>query len=235
MKILYKITLLVLMIFFTACGGNTRGSGVQIDTSSNYYNTFVSHSVCSEIIDKTFFTICYDTDLKVAKSVAYTLSGDLVNELNIQNRPSFYEEPTLANTQRANFKDYINSGYDRGHLAPDASFDWSEESLASTYSLANIIPQVPKVNRELWVDVEQYARTKAVSLGKLNVINVLQYPSNPNRIGSNGIAVSTGYYKILYNEDESYEECFYYANNNASQNTLLANHEVSCSSVGYVR
>jgi len=232
MKILNKIILLLLIIFFTACGGNSNPN-VQVDTNSNYYNKFISTASCSEIIDKTFLTICYDTNLKASKAVVYTLSGDLVNELNIQKRPFFYEEPTLASTQRASYSDYTNSGYDRGHLAPDAAFDWSQESLDSTYSLANIIPQIPNVNQQLWVDVEKYARSKAVELGQLTIMNVVKYSSNPNRIGSNNIAVSTGYYKMLYNTDESYEECFYYANDTSTQNSLLANHQVTCNSVSY--
>jgi endonuclease G len=200
------------------------------ETKLNYTERFINQESCNQILDKEFLTICYDYNLKVAKSVAYTLYGDLVNELNIQERPSFYVEREIESEYRAETTDYTNTGYDRGHLAPDASFDWSQESLDSTYSLANIIPQVPVVNRQMWLKVENYARDKAVELFELNIVNVVRYSNTPQRIGENNISVSIGYYKILFNSEEEYEECFYYANdvNASSENDQLENHLVDC-------
>ena len=100
----------------------------------------------------------------------------------------------------------------------------------STYSLANIIPQVPVVNRQMWLKVENYARDKAVELFELNIVNVVRYSNTPQRIGENNISVSIGYYKILFNSEKEYEECFYYANdvNASSENDQLENHLVDC-------
>lgn len=199
----------------------------------DYTEEFINEKNCHQILDKEFLTICYDYNLKVAKGVAYTLYGDLVNELNIQKRPSFYIEREIESEYRAKTADYTNTGYDRGHLAPDASFDWSQESLDSTYSLANIIPQVPEVNRQMWVKAESYARAKAVEIFELNILNLVKYSTTPQQIGENNISISLGYYKILFNRDEEYEECFYYANdfNASAENDQLANHAVNCADI----
>jgi len=204
-----------------------------VEESNDYKNRFINENSCDQIIDKEFLEICYDYNLKVAKSVAYTLEGDLVNELNIEERPSFYEEESIYEQYRAKYSDYTHSGYDRGHLAPDASFDWSEESLEATYSLANIIPQVPEVNRYMWSKVEAYARDKAVELGKIDVVNVVKYGDNSIHIGEDNITVSIGYYKILFNRDDSYEECFYYANdiNASSEDDNISKHKVDCHTI----
>jgi len=52
-------------------------------------------------------------------------------------------------------------------------------------------------------------------------------------MGKNRMAISKGYYKILYNPDENYEECFYYSNKLgvSAQNDVLEDHLVSCQSV----
>ena len=195
----------------------------------DYRAKFINENNCSQVLDKEFLVICYDYTLKVARAVTYTLEGDLVNELNIQERPSFYEEELIDEPYRAKYSDYTGSGYDRGHMAPDAAFDWSQESLEATYSLANIIPQAPKVNRYMWVDVEAYARDKAVELGEVEVVNVVKYDSNYTKyIGEDNISVSVGYYKILFNKEESYEECFYYANdiNSSTEGDNLSKHKV---------
>lgn len=117
---------------------------IAITISSTFAITshdFINQGDCDQIIDKTFITICYDYNLKAPKAVSYTLQGDLVNEENIEKRPYFKVEKTIAKEYRASYSDYTHSGYDRGHLAPDASFDWSQESLDAVYTLANIIPQ----------------------------------------------------------------------------------------------
>jgi endonuclease G len=208
-----------------------RKHQIEIDLKSKFMND----EQCDIIIDKEFLEICYDYELKTAKSVSYTLMGDLVNETNIQERPSFYEEESLDEDVRASYSDYTNTGYDRGHMAPDAAFDWSQESLDATYSLANIIPQIPYVNRAMWIDVESYARAKAIDLGEINVINIVKYSDDVERIGLNEIAVSNGFYKVLYNEIEEFEECYYYANEEyiSESEDVLENHKVECTTVAY--
>ena len=220
-------------LFLTTGCGDTTTSPLRDESTTGIKSKFINESLCDIIIDKEFLEICYDNELKAAKSVAYTLSGDLVNELNIVERPFFYEEEQIEGDHRATYYDYTNSGYDRGHLAPDAAFDWSEESLNATYSLANIIPQVQEVNRDMWVDVEHYARIKAVDLGHVNIVNIVKYNETPNRIGVNGIAVSEGFYKVLYNEDDDYEECFYYANkpNDNSLSDKRETHLIDCTMI----
>jgi endonuclease G len=228
-----------LLLIFTGCGSTTNTTTNNrpiIEDEVNYKSKFINSTVCNQIIDKEFITICYDYKLKGAKSVAYRLDGDLMyDDSDIAKRPSFYKEPALEKKYQIINTDYSNSGYDRGHLAPDASFDWSQESLDAVYTFANIIPQAPQVNRKMWVKVEKFARDKAVDLGLLNVINVVQYSKNHKNIGKNRMAVSRGFYKVLYNNSEKYKECFYYSNrlNASSREDTIEKHKVDCSKVSY--
>ena len=100
--------------------------------------------------------------------------------------------------------------------------------------MANIIPQLPRVNRDKWVKVEQYARDKAVELGSVNILNIVKYNTTAKRIGKSKIAISKGFYKVLYNNSESYKECYYYSNetNEKSSDTLIS-HKVDCDTVSY--
>jgi endonuclease G len=213
---------------------NQGGSYTQ-NNSIDYQSKFINNANCNQIIDNEFIHICYDYKLKATKSVAYHLEGDLMNDPNIDKRPSFYMEKSIEKKYRISSTDYINSGYDKGHLAPDAAFDWSDESLNAVYTLANIIPQAPQVNRNMWSQVEKFARDKAVELGELDVINVVKYGKRSKRIGKNRMAVSRGFYKVLYNDKQNYKECFYYANklNLTSRNDELSKHDVNCNEVSY--
>lgn len=215
-------------LFFVACGSDQNG---LIETQEYAYKTkFIDDNNCSQIIDNEFIEMCYDYQKKAVTSVAYILQGDLVNETNIQDRPSFHVEKELESRVRISTTDYTNSGYDKGHMAPDASFDWSQESLDAVYTLANIIPQAPQVNRYAWAGLEAYARDKAVEYGELGVVNVVKYGQRSSRMGANQMAISKGYFKILYNEDQDYEECFYYSNKLgiSASGDKVEDHVVSC-------
>ncbi len=223
-----------------ACGSEYRGVNESNTTETvvsegaiSYKEKFINETNCSQIIDNEFIVMCYDYKKKAVKAVSYTLLGDLMNEVNIEERPSFYVEKLLKSKDRISSTDYTNSGYDKGHMAPDAAFDWSQESLHAVYTLANIIPQAPQVNRRSWAKLERYVRDKAEELGELDVVNVVKYGQRSSRMGKNRMAISKGYYKILYNEDEEYEACFYYSNKLGvvATDDVVLEHQVACSTV----
>jgi len=57
--------------------------------------------------------------------------------------------------------DYANSGYDRGHIAPNADFNDTYENALMTFFIANIWPQTPNVNRVEWLRTENKTRALA--------------------------------------------------------------------------
>ena len=195
--------------------------------SQEYMNT----NYCDQIITNPYFKICYDYNFMGAKTISYTLDGDKVNKVNIKKRPSFHTEKSLDRAYRVSPKSYSKTGYDRGHMANDASFDWSMKSLNSTYTMANIVPQEPRVNRYHWVKVERYARLVARKLGSVNVLNIIQYNKNPKRLEKQNIAIPQGFYKILYNKEKDFERCFYYKNDSSSyeKKEKLKKHLIECS------
>lgn len=196
-------------------------------------NDYINKANCDQIIDKQVFTICYDYKMKGAKYVAYTLEGSLVNKKNIKKRSSFYTEKNLPKKYRSHTKDYTHTGYDRGHLANDASFDYDKKVVRKTYTMANIIPQAPRVNRKTWIKAEKLERKVAVSLGMVNVLNGVVYASNPPRIGKNQIAVPQGFWKMIYNDKKHCKKCFYYENDNNInvKQDKLKSHLVDCDSL----
>lgn len=189
---------------------------------------YLNPSVCDMVIDKDgYYRICYDKKLKAARAVAYSLRGDRVKK-SIKKRPRFYDERSIPRSYRATYSDYTHSGFDRGHLANDASFDWSKTSLNATYSMANIVPQYPNVNRHLWLAAEKFERYVAIKAGTADVLNIVKYTPHPNRIGKDNIAVPSGFYKRI-SDKKGFERCFYYANTpNPSMKSPLKSHEIDC-------
>ncbi|WP_373072075.1 DNA/RNA non-specific endonuclease [Sulfurimonas sp.] len=200
-----------------------------------FIKKFFNKKQCDQIIDKTYYEICYNYKAKGANYVYYVLDGSKVNKGNIKERPRFYDELKLPRNYRTKHSDYTRNQYkmDRGHLANDASFDWSEKSLKSTYSMANVIPQYKNINRYTWIKAEKLERLVATKLGKVSVLNSVIYSNSPKTIGRNKVAVPKAFWKMIFNKEKNYERCFYYENiiGLKTRGDKLKDHEVECNSL----
>jgi len=181
---------------------------------------------CDTTIDKTYFSICYNYNLKSALEVTYTLDGSKVYANNIEQRENFYIEPTIPREYAASYDDYRGSGYDRGHLASDASFDYSKEALYATYSLANIAAQEPQLNRGVWLEAEKLEREMAYEDGEAFVTIELHFSDNPQRIGEGEIAVATLFEKIIVTPKQ--KRCFLFDNLPYESDETLEDFEIEC-------
>ena len=192
---------------------------------------------CDQVINKRYFKICYDYGYKGARFVAYTLVGALVNKRNIKERPRFYPERAVPSKYRAYPSDYTRNPYhmDRGHLAPDADFDWSMRPLKATYSMANIVPQYYLLNRKMWSKAERYERYIATKLGRVYVLNIVAYPQSrktARRVGGKGTAIPVAFAKVIWNPKKDFMACFIYTNRAVSKAEAeadrLKDHVVPC-------
>ncbi|KLE06516.1 DNA/RNA non-specific endonuclease [Aliarcobacter butzleri] len=204
-------------------------STVIIALNATDISDFINLNTCDQIIDKQVFKICYSYKYKGALAVWYELDGNLVNKNNIKNRPDFYNEKNIPIQYRAKSQDYINSGFDRGHLAPDANFDYDLKTQVKTYSMANIVPQYPTLNRKAWIKAEKYERLIASKLKTITVINLIDYSKSTQQIGNNKLSVPNTFYKIIFNDEKNFKKCFKYENIEINPETdELKNHQITC-------
>lgn len=99
---------------------------------------------------------------------------------------------------------YDNSGYDRGHNCPASDRSRSISSMKQTFSMANISPQVPHLNRVTWKKLEDDCR-KYVLSGHDLLISVVPvfWHADTAWIGNGRVAVPHGYVKTVYNAADS--------------------------------
>ena len=163
--------------------------------SSNYLPFEIQHH-CDKILHKTAFDICYSCQRKEPDFVTYTLYGNLVNKNNYSRKHiTFKPDYELPKRCRSYSKDYVHSGYDRGHNAENASLDYSKKVQKETFLMSNIAPQAKWLNRKYWAKVERFSRFLAVKYGKVNVIT-----GNCGSIGhlKNNVNIPKWWYKIIY-------------------------------------
>ncbi|MDB5870665.1 MAG: non-specific endonuclease [Ramlibacter sp.] len=118
----------------------------------------------------------------------------------------FAPDPDLIAGQRAELRDYKGSGFDRGHMAPNADFNWDADAAKESFYLSNMVPQVGKgMNQGIWKELESATRLWAVQRGGVFVYTGPIYEGQFRKIGKGKVAVPTALYKIVYDPatDES--------------------------------
>eukprot|EP00804_Cyclotella_cryptica_P003967 CCRYP_013897-RA/>CCRYP_013897-RA protein AED:0.14 eAED:0.14 QI:0/-1/0/1/-1/1/1/0/415 len=109
--------------------------------------------------------IAFDTRTKNPAFVMERLTSKSVHrhastpaKANRKNK-RFHEEQSLAPYHRSRNQNYRNSGYDRGHLAPAADFVTSDAEMGDTFCLTNVSPQNARLNRGMWLRLEDFVRS----------------------------------------------------------------------------
>ena len=135
-----------------------------------------------------------DDAAKVPLWVAYTLTGP--HSLGCHVRVSDFHSDPLLPKGSAKPVDYNKSGYDKGHQAPAEDFAWNADEEYDSFSMANMTPQKPGLNRQQWERLEATVRSWAVLDGPLSIY-VGPVFGGTKHIGKNKVAVPIGFWKVI--------------------------------------
>lgn len=110
---------------------------------------------------------------------------------------AFHAESRLPESERAELSDYVRSGYDRGHLAPSGNMP-DPDSQEQSFTLANMIPQDPDSNRNLWAAIETAVRGLAMRSGELYVVTGPIFAGAELKSLRGRVLVPSHVYKAVY-------------------------------------
>jgi len=154
---------------------------------------------CDKILHKKAFDICYSCKWKTPKLVVYKVDGNLIDKYNLSRKSlRFRPDYNLPAKCRSYSKDYSRTGFDRGHLAPNAVFDYNKSVQKETFLMSNIAPQKPKLNRKLWAKIEKFVRIQARKFKNVRVITGVC-----GSLGhiKNNVNIPKRWYKIIFRPD----------------------------------
>lgn len=157
--------------------------------------TKTSKGLSSQIITHVGYTTSYNSVWLIPNWVSYELTATEVAGTYPRPKKAFEPDP-LVKGKSAVHRDYSNSGYSRGHMAPAADMKWSEQAMLESFYLSNICPQIAELNGGVWERLENRCR----SLAKEGSVFICCGPiisGTPKRIGENKVAVPAGFYKVL--------------------------------------
>ena len=130
-------------------------------------------------------------------SAEYLDRARLQQAKQIDREDSFHEESKLPESARASLSDYSGSGYDRGHLAPNADMATRSQQYDS-FSLANIAPQSPRNNRYIWRNIESATRYLTQQYGEVYTITGVAFTNTKTKQLANRVLVPSHFFKAVY-------------------------------------
>jgi len=133
-------------------------------------------------------SICYNRDLGRPNWVSWHLSDEWVGSLTRVD--TFRPDPEVPPTwYRVLASDFFASGFDRGHMTPNADRD-KETSIPinqATFLMSNMVAQAPDNNQGPWANLENYLR----SLLSVDELYIVSGPAGTGGTGSNGGVTNT--------------------------------------------
>ena len=147
------------------------------------------------------YALLHDNEAKIAVWAGWTITPE--ESLGcIPRDDGFVADAAIPQGQRAEPSDYVKTGYDKGHIVPNADLSWSKQTMYESFLMSNMSPQLPNLNRGVW----KYLETNERSWAWLRKHNITIYAGNiyavgkSKTIGKNSVVVPDHLYKIVVDD-----------------------------------
>lgn len=144
-----------------------------------------------------FYSV-YDVEIQCPLQVGWTVTP---SDLGVARRePSWkfvkdVSHPSATGTHG----DYKSSSYDRGHMCPALDRSANLQAMMSTFTMSNIAPQVPRLNRGAWKQTENFCRSAALLYDSVSVLALPVFLDRDTTfIGGHRLAVPHAFIKAAW-------------------------------------
>ena len=183
------------------------------------FNSFITPDKDVVVIKNKVFEVEYSQKLKQPLMLKY----ESINRPTNVNRGSmdFYLEPKIITSGP---QDYKNNEWDKGHLAPAASFSDNMENLKQTFSYLNCALQQQDLNRGEWRLLEEQERVwddKEPLMVKIELL----FDKN-SKVLPSGATVPSYLVKHIHFDKTGVWKCYKFQNIKPTKKWPL--HEIKC-------
>lgn len=149
-----------------------------------------------QIIVREAYTLSYNKDWVNCNWVYWKLTREHCKGNNQRGNEKFTEDDEV-NGRKATHQDYVQSGYDRGHMCPAGDNKWSKTAISQTFKLSNICPQNHNLNTGDWNDLEQACRLWAKTYGEVYIVCGPIYYDGVKKRLKNKVGVPDAFFKCV--------------------------------------
>lgn len=199
---------------------NLFGAKFQFNEYYTEIENFVNLEECN-FQNREIYEVCWDNKNNRASSGWTIIDSDLMDEINLKKRPSFYKDKIVNTLIPSQIKDPIHKGHT---FAIDEDFDYNKNTLKLTYNMINITPMPEKVNIDSWRKVELRGRLIALKLGQVLSITKVEYLED-SRFNIPEGKFPSKFIRIYIGED--FEEC-YETSNLLTEKISLHDQKIDC-------
>lgn len=192
---------------------------------TEFDESYLPVSTTGVVVEHVFYTLSYSEDHEQAEWVAYELKKDQLTK-NEFERPYFVQDRKLSSAS-ADWKNYKNSGYDRGHLCPAGDRRFSYEAYHETFLTSNISPQDHDFNAGIWNRLEQKVRYWAERYDGVYVVTGGVLKEGLRTIGDERVAVPEQFYKIVVDASSDPPKAIAFLMPNEASSDSIFNYVVS--------
>lgn len=168
-------------------------TGKHVKNNTNNY--FLPTSTTGQIIHHEGYSLSYSEPHEQAEWVAYELKKEHLSRSHFK-RP-YFEIDKSVKTGAAHWRNYKNSGYDRGHLCPAGDRRYSKMAHDETFLTSNISPQEHQFNAGIWNKLEQKVRYWANKYDGVFVVTGGVLKGQMHTVGDDEVSVPNEFYKVL--------------------------------------
>ena len=182
--------------------GNTQPNQAneidQVSDNGERYEIPALREKSGEIIlHRRGYTVSYNPKTLIPNWVAWHLSASHTDGPYKRGGIQFHEDDDIPEP-RVNTYDYIQSGYDRGHICPSGDNKWNEDAQRESFLLTNVCPQGHNLNAGDWNEMEQQCRRWAERYGKIYIVSgPILYKKKHKTIGRNKVVVPEAFFKVV--------------------------------------
>ena len=182
------------------------------------------------LVHHQYYSLSYNEAAEQASWVAYTLEKSQLQNSKSLSRPYFIVDNAVE-TGAADWRNYKNSGYDRGHLCPAGDRSFSTQAYNETFLTSNISPQLNAFNAGIWNRLENQVRDWASRYNKITVITGGLTTNGLGTIGTEKVVVPNAFYKIILRKNDSGYSCLAFLIPHRESNAALQQFVVSVDEV----
>lgn len=207
----FKIYILIMCVIFTLYSCNERQKSVVKLLNAAIPAEVEHHQMeevglevpapltdkAEQILKRTAYMVSYNKDLKIPNFVAWHLTSAHTDG-SFKRKNAKFKEDEQVSSPRATDLDYVQSGYDRGHMCPSADNKWSETAQEESFLFTNMCPQNHNLNAGDWNEMEGQCRRWAKKYGDIYIVcGPILYKGKHKTIGKNKIVVPEAFFKVV--------------------------------------